>query len=93
MIWPCPLWWDGVGNWRAYPKARILHDRVKGEIKLGPVRFAEMELVNRHFVMTRVLDRHRPGDYGHLLAYELFSLVSMLDNPTWAATIPACHCR
>ncbi len=63
------------------PKARIFHDRIKGEIKLGAARFAKMELVNRHFVMTQVLGRRRVGDYGRLVAYELFSLASMWKTP------------
>jgi len=37
-----------------------------------------MQLINRHFVMTRVLGRSRVSDYLKLLLFESFSLVPTL---------------
>ena len=58
--------------------ARIYHDSQPGTHKSDPNRVAEMQLINRHFVMTRVLGRSRFSDYLKLLAFELFSLVSTI---------------
>src|ERR1700686_3866574 len=43
--------------------ARIYHDSQPGEHKSDPGLVAEMELVNRHYVMTKVLGRSRFPDY------------------------------
>jgi hypothetical protein len=37
---------------------------------------AEMELVNRHYVMSHVLGRRRPRDYGKLLLWETFTVLA-----------------
>jgi len=58
--------------------ARIYHDSQPGTHKFDPKRVAEMQLINRHFVMTRVLGRSRFSDYLKLLLFESFSLVSTL---------------
>lgn len=56
--------------------ARLFHDSQAGQHKSDPVAIAKMELVNRHYVMTRVLGRNRWRDYGKLLVWESFQLVS-----------------
>jgi glycosyltransferase involved in cell wall biosynthesis len=58
--------------------ARIYHDSQPGIHKFDPKRVAEMQLINRHFVMTRVLGRSRFSDYLKLLLFESFSLISTL---------------
>jgi len=54
--------------------ARIFHDSQPGAHKKDPVALARMELVNRHYVMTRVIERHRVRDYAKLALWELFQL-------------------
>jgi glycosyltransferase involved in cell wall biosynthesis len=61
--------------------ARIYHDSQPGSHKIDPKLVAEMQLVNRHYVMTEVLGRNRFSDYLKLLLFELFSLVSILQVP------------
>jgi glycosyltransferase involved in cell wall biosynthesis len=61
--------------------ARIYHDTQPGSHKVDPQLIAEMELVNRHYVMTKVLGRSRISDYLKLLLFESFSLVSRLQAP------------
>ena len=58
--------------------ARIYHDSQPGIHKSDQKRVAEMQVINRHFVMTRVLGRSRVSDYLKLLLFESFSLVSTL---------------
>lgn len=65
--------------------ARIFHDSQPGSYKSDPMALAEMELVNRHFVMTRILDRNRPVDYAKLFAFELFSLASSARRSVFGA--------
>jgi glycosyltransferase involved in cell wall biosynthesis len=59
--------------------ARIFHDSQPGDHKNNHAQLAEMELVNRHFVMTKVLGLSRPSDYLRLGMWEAFVL---------AATVP-----
>lgn len=61
--------------------ARIYHDSQPGSHKVDPELIAEMQLVNRHYVMTKVLGRSRISDYLKLLLFELFSLASILQVP------------
>jgi glycosyltransferase involved in cell wall biosynthesis len=61
--------------------ARIYHDSQPGSYKVDPERIAEMQLVNRHYVMTKVLGRDRLSDYLKLLLFEFFSLASILRVP------------
>lgn len=55
--------------------ARIFHDSQSGEHKSDAMDLARVELVNRHYVMTRILERHRPADYFRLGIWELFQIV------------------
>src|SRR6266849_6500636 len=61
--------------------ARIYHDSQPGSHKIDPELIAEMQLVNRHYVMTQVLGRSRISDYLKLFLFELFSLISTLQVP------------
>jgi len=62
--------------------ARIYHDSQPGSHKANPELIAEMQLVNRHYVMTQVLGRSRISDYLKLFLFELFSLISTLQVPS-----------
>jgi GT2 family glycosyltransferase len=69
--------------------ARIYHDSQPGTHKSDPQLVAEMQLVNRHYVMTKVLGRNRVSDYLKLLLFELFSLASMIQGPASRMTFGA----
>lgn len=56
--------------------ARIFHDSQPGDHKRSPSRLAAMELLNRHFVMTRVLRRQGPGDYMRFALWEAFQVAA-----------------
>lgn len=56
--------------------ARIFHDSQPGAHKSDPIALAEMQLVNRHYVMTRILGRTRVRDYAKLIIWEMFQLAT-----------------
>ncbi len=58
--------------------ARIYHDSQPGDHKRDDVLLNRMELVNRHYVMTRILRRTSTIDYVKLATLEVFSLSSSL---------------
>ena len=58
--------------------ARIFHDSQPGTYKSDARSRSRMELVNRHFVMTRIMGRRGFIAYLKLAAWELFSLASAL---------------
>jgi glycosyltransferase involved in cell wall biosynthesis len=57
--------------------ARIFHDSQPGSHKSDPAALAEMQLINRHYVMNGVLGRNRPRDYFKLALWLVFSDISM----------------
>lgn len=68
--------------------ARIFHDSQPGSHKSDPRVLGCMELVNRHYVMTRILRRVRFRDYAKLWFWELFQLAvaaksERLREPFW----------
>jgi len=67
--------------------ARIYHDSQPGTYKSDPARLAEMQLINRHYVMTRILGRNRFSDYLKLVLFELFSIASSLQSRSGRATV------
>jgi len=67
--------------------ARIYHDSQPGTHKSDPALLAEMQLINRHFVMTRILGRDRFADYLKLVLFELFSIASSLQSRSGRATV------
>jgi hypothetical protein len=67
--------------------ARIFHDSQPGTHKSDSVALAEMQLVNRHYVMTRILGRDRIVDYMKLVLFELFSVASSLQSRTGRLTL------
>ncbi|HEX8709555.1 MAG TPA: glycosyltransferase family 2 protein [Pyrinomonadaceae bacterium] len=69
--------------------ARIFHDSQPGDYKQGASRLARMELVNRHFLMTRILGRTRPTDYLKLTLLEAFGIASLLTRGRGWVDLPA----
>jgi glycosyltransferase involved in cell wall biosynthesis len=67
--------------------ARIYHDSQPGTHKSDPALLAEMQLINRHFVMTKILGRDRFSDYLKLVLFELFSMASSLQSRSGRATV------
>jgi cellulose synthase/poly-beta-1,6-N-acetylglucosamine synthase-like glycosyltransferase len=63
-------------NWKLanVRSARIYHDSRPGAHKDEPVARSRMELVNRHHVMTEVLQRRSRADYARLALWECFQL-------------------
>jgi GT2 family glycosyltransferase len=61
--------------------ARIFHDSQPAEYKSDVRTRAAMELVNRHYVMTRILGRTRLIDYARLAGWELFQLAGCVTEP------------
>lgn len=57
--------------------AKVFHDSQPGTHKADPREMGRMELVNRHYVMTRILHRTRPRDYARLALWELFQLAAV----------------
>lgn len=62
--------------------ARIFHDSQPGSHKADPMAMARMETVNRNYVMTQVLGRNSPMDYGRMIAWQAFSLLASLRSRT-----------
>jgi glycosyltransferase involved in cell wall biosynthesis len=62
--------------------ARIFHDSQPGLHKSDPSVLAEMELVNRHYVMTRVLLQRGWADMARLTIWELFQLAVSVRTAT-----------
>jgi glycosyltransferase involved in cell wall biosynthesis len=54
--------------------ARIFHDSQPGVYKDDLAALSRMELVNRHYVMTQILDRRHLSDYMRLAFWEWFQL-------------------
>ncbi|NET72263.1 MAG: glycosyltransferase [Sphaerospermopsis sp. SIO1G2] len=58
--------------------ARIFHDSQPGDHKNNPGVLAEMDLVNRHYVMTKILSRYQWHDYLKLAVLQIFGIVASL---------------
>ena len=58
--------------------ARIFHDSQPGDHKDDSALLARMDLVNRHYVMTQILERTKPSDYVKLFVQQLFNLAASL---------------
>jgi GT2 family glycosyltransferase len=62
--------------------ARIFHDSQRGEHKSDVAARAEMELINRHYIMTKVLRKCGYTDYIRLVCWELFQLAVLSSSPS-----------
>jgi len=60
--------------------ARIFHDSRPADYKSDELSRSCMELVNRHFVTTRIMKRRGVIDYLKLALWELFSLASAVTD-------------
>ena len=69
--------------------ARIFHDSQPAPHKADPAVLAEMELVNRLYVMTRVLGRDEWSDYARMFAWESFGLLTSLASSGGRRALPA----
>lgn len=58
--------------------ARIFHDSQPGAHKADVSAMAEMELVNRDYLMAEIMNKCGVADYVRLFLFEVFSLVSTL---------------
>lgn len=79
-----------AGGWKLANArtARIIHDSQPGDHKNDVMRRSRMEVVNRHYVMTRVMRRQAIADYlrfGLLLA---FSVATSLRSTSAIARLP-----
>lgn len=63
--------------------ARIFHDHLGGDHKRDAAALAQMELVNREYLMAELLDRRRASDYAKLALLQLFNVVAGLRS-WWA---------
>lgn len=69
--------------------ARIFHDSQPGDHKNNLRALSKMELMNRHYVMTTILNRNKFSDYCKLLIFELFGITVVLTNITgWKNLLP-----
>lgn len=55
--------------------ARIFHDSQPGNHKENVRVLAKMEMMNRHYIMTKILGRKRFSDYLKLLLFECWGMV------------------
>lgn len=58
--------------------ARIFHDSQPGEHKNNKVALSKMQLVNRHYVMTTILERRQIIYYFKLAILEIFGIITSL---------------
>lgn len=68
--------------------ARIFHDSQPGDHKNHAGVLAKMELVNRHFVMTQILERRQLQDYWKLTVLQLFELAALLQTGQGWRSLP-----
>lgn len=60
--------------------ARIFHDSQPGDHKNNERVLSQMELVNRHFVMTQILGKNSLNDYFKLLMLQLFAIAALFGS-------------
>lgn len=58
--------------------ARIFHDSQPGDHKNNLGVLAKMDLVNRHYVMTQILERNSLNDYFKLAIFQIFNIIGFL---------------
>ena len=69
--------------------AKIFHDSQPGDHKKSVFVLSKMELVNRHYVMTQVLERNTIDDYFKLFVLQLFGILSSLQSFQGWLKLPA----
>lgn len=78
-------------NWKLVNArtARIFHDSQPGDHKNNAGTLAKMELVNRHFVMTKILERKQFSDYFKFVILELFGIIAILRSSRGISSLPS----
>jgi hypothetical protein len=69
--------------------ARIYHDSQPGSDKADPSVLARMYILNRYYVMTRILERKRIRDHLRLLMWLCFSHCAALKTAAGRRSLPA----
>ncbi|WP_421656717.1 glycosyltransferase family 2 protein [Leptothermofonsia sp. ETS-13] len=69
--------------------AKIFHDSQPGDHKNNSGVLAAMSLVNRHYVMTQILERRSPSDYIKLIVLQLFEVAALLQSIQGWRSLPA----
>lgn len=69
--------------------AKIFHDSQPGDHKNNPATVAKMELVNRHYVMTQILERRSLTDHLKLVVLQLFEIAASLVSARGWWELPA----
>lgn len=69
--------------------ARIFHDSQPGDHKNNQQVLAKMDLVNRHYVMTQVLERSTLSDYFKLTLLQLFAIAALFGGGGKLTDVPA----
>lgn len=68
--------------------ARIFHDSQPGDHKNNLGVLAKMDLINRHYVMTQILERRKFGDYINLAVLQIFKMIASLQSVNGLLTLP-----
>ena len=68
--------------------SHIFHDSQPGEHKNDPSVLAKMDLVNRYYVMTQILERHKVLDYLKLIILQLFNIIASLKSIDGLLALP-----
>lgn len=68
--------------------ARIFHDSQPGDHKNNAAVLAKMDLVNRYYVMTRILERTSSQDRVKLMVQQLFGIAASLTSPQGWRELP-----
>lgn len=68
--------------------ARIYHDSQPGDHKNNLKVLAKMDLVNRHYVMTQILERNSFKDYIKLIVLQLFNIATFFKSINGLLAIP-----
>ena len=69
--------------------ARIFHDSQPGVHKANAGVLSRLELLNRHYLMTRILERYRLRDYLKLALFQAFGVTSPLTRlAAWRSLPP-----
>ena len=78
-------------NWQLFnvQEARIFHDSQTSDHKKNIKKQEKMELVNRHYVMTKVLARTRFKNYVSLFVLEVFNMLALLRNTNGIKKLPS----
>lgn len=69
--------------------AKIFHDSQSGVHKSNITSMSKIELLNRHYLMTRILERRRFPDYLKLALSETFGVVTSLTSARGWKALPA----